>query len=59
MRLGECSFILGAMEQTAFENSVLRRLDADIIGRLDVQQVDLPVNREIDSLRSRETYLFS
>lgn len=46
------------MGQVVYKNAVLQRLDADIIERLKLQQVDLPVNREIESPGSRIDHLF-
>ncbi len=44
----ECSHRGAIVSQAAYKNLVLQRLDPEVIKRLELQPVDLPVNREIE-----------
>ena len=46
------------MNQSAYKNAVLQRLDPKVIERLDLQPVDLPVNREIERPGSHIHHIF-
>ncbi len=40
--------MLGPMNRATFKNLILQRLDREVIDRLDLQRVDLPLDREIE-----------
>jgi hypothetical protein len=46
------------MNDGAFKNGLLRRFDAEIISRLDLRPVELPVNREIEFPGNSIDHLF-